>query len=478
VSPQNQTRPGSQGAGTSAPLLSREEAQALAARVLKLSAADDTRVTIVSSWQGNTRFADGSITTSGGAEDVSVTVTATVGRRRASATTNVLDNDSLARTVDQAARLARLSPEDPELMPELGPQTYTAVPAFIERTADLDPETRAAAIRRAVDAAAGAGTAAAAAGAGTAAPGGKTAGEIFSAGFLDADARVLAVATSRGLFAYHRSTDAAFSMTARTPDGTGSGWAAAGARDWNAIDTGALGRIAAQKAVASRNPAAIEPGFYTAVLEPQAVGDLISLLAGALGARNADEGRSPFSKPGGGTRIGEQVVDARVTLYSDPADPALLGQPFDGDGLPIGRVVWIENGILRNLAYTRFWAQKQGRRPTGGPLAGGLALAGGSKSTEEIIAGCTRGILVTHFFYIRSLEPRTVLNTGLTRDGTFLIENGKITRSLKNFRWNESPLLMLNRLEDIGRPEPTAAGRLMPALRISRFDFSSLSDAV
>src|SRR4029079_7209536 len=116
-----------------------------------------------------------------------------------------------------------------------------------------------------------------------------------------------------------------------------------------------IGRIAAQKAVASRNPQAIEPGLYTAVLEPQAVNDLVPLLSGALTARNADEGRSAFSKPGGGTRIGEKVVDERVTLYSDPADPGLLGQPFDNDGLPLSRVVWIEKGILRNLAYSRFW---------------------------------------------------------------------------------------------------------------------------
>jgi len=171
-------------------------------------------------------------------------------------------------------------------------------------------------------------------------------------------------------------------------------------------------------------------------------------------------------------------MDERVTLYSDPADPALLGQPFDSDGLPLSRNVWIEKGILRNLAYTRFWAQKQGVRPTGPALAGGLTLAGGTKTTEELIAGCARGILVTHFFYIRSLDARTVLQTGLTRDGTFLIEQGKIARALKNFRWNESPLLMLNRLEDIGRPEPTAAGRMMPALRVREFNFSSLSEAV
>jgi predicted Zn-dependent protease len=446
----------------SSQLLTRDQAKALADRVLALNTGDQMRVVIVSQWSGNTRFADGRITTSGGVSDTTVTITVAIGKRQASSSTNVLDDASLKRTVDLAMQLARLSPEDPELMPELGPQTYQSINAYVESTADLDPEARASAVRRTMTAAATAG---------------KPAGEIFTAGFLEANARAMAVATSKGLFAYHRSTDADYSVTARTPDGTGSGWARAGARNWNAIDAASIGRIAAQKAVASRTPQAIEPGLYTAVLEPQAVNDLVPLLSGALQARSADEGRSPFSKAGG-NRIGEKVADERVTLYSDPADPGLLSAPFDVQGLPIGRMVWIDKGILRNLAYTRFWAEKQGVRPTGGPLAGGLALAGGTKSTEEIIAGCARGILVTHFFYIRSLDPRTVLQTGLTRDGTFLIENGKITRALKNFRWNESPLLMLNRLEDIGRPEPTEAGRLMPALRVRDFNFTSLSDAV
>jgi predicted Zn-dependent protease len=458
-----QTQPRRAAAADAVPLITRDQAKELADHIITLSQADQTRVNIVSEWSGNTRFADASITTSSGITDTTVTITVTLGRRRASATSNVLDEASLKRTVDLAIRLARLAPEDPELMPELGPQTYSAVNAYVSSTADLDPETRASAVQRAVN---------------SATASGKPAGAVFSAGFLEATARATAVATSNGLFAYHRSTDAEFSMTARTPDGTGSGWASAGARDWSAIDPAAIGRIAAQKAVASRTPQAIEPGMYTAVLEPQAVTDLVPLLAGAFNARNADEGRSPFSKTGGANRIGEKVVDERVTLYSDPADPALLAEPFDNQGLPIKRTLWIEKGILRTLAYSRFWAQKQGKQPTAPPLAGGLTLAGGSKSTEELIAGCERGILVTHFFYIRALDPRTVLQTGLTRDGAFLIEQGKVTRALKNFRWNESPLLMLNRLEEIGKPEPTAAGRMMPALRIKNFNFTSLSDAV
>jgi len=460
---------------TSAPasLLERDQAKALADRVLAMGKGDEMRVNISSEWSGNTRFAVGEITTSGEVTDGSVTITSTIGKRRASATTNVLEDASLRRTVDLAERLARLAPEDPELMPELGPQTYAPVNGYIARTADLGPESRAAATKRVIE---GAGQA------------GKAAGDVSVAGFLEANAVSRAVATSKGLFAYHRSTDANLSTTVRTPDGTGSGWASAGARDWQNVNPATLGVRAAQKAVASRNPTAIEPGAYTVVLEPQAVADLIPLLGGAFNARSADEGRSPFSKKGGGTRLGEKIADQRVTIYSDPADADLLAQPFDAEGLPLKRNVWIENGILKNLSYSRYWAQKQGKEPTGGGgggggggfggFPGGLKMVGGSKTTDELIAGTVRGVLITHFFYIRFLDQRTVLLTGLTRDGTFLIENGKITRSLKNFRWNESPLFMLNKLDDLGKAEPTAAGQVMPAIRAKDFNFTSLSDAV
>lgn len=449
-------------------LLSQKGARELADRALKSARADDTRISITSDWGGNTRFAGGDITTSGGVTDTTVTITSTVGKRRASASTNILDESSLKRTVELAERLARLSPEDPELMPELGAQSYATVPAFKDSTASLGAVARATAVKQLLNAASVAG---------------RSSGKVFVAGYLEANASTRAIANSRGLFAYHRSTDVNLSATVRTTDGTGSGWASAGSRDWAQLDAASIGARAAQKAVASRNPVAIEPGMYTVVLEPQAVADLIPQLAGSFNARNADEGRSAFSKKGGGTRIGEKLADERVTLYSDPADPDLLAAPFDGEGLPVHRRVWIENGVLRNLAYSRFWARRQNVEPSGGAsgfggLPGGLKMAGGTKSTAELIAGTARGILITHFFYIRSLDQRTVMLTGLTRDGTFLIENGKVTRSLKNFRWNESPLFLLNKIDEIGRVERTAAGQMMPGIRARDFNFTSLSDAV
>jgi predicted Zn-dependent protease len=214
-------------------------------------------------------------------------------------------------------------------------------------------------------------------------------------------------------------------------------------------------------------------------------------IVGAVNARNAEEGRTAFSKKGGGTKLGEKVCDERVTIFSDPADAELLAQPFDDEGLPVGRNVWIENGVLKKLAYSRFWAQKTGMQPTGGGggrgggggggfggAGGGVKMVGGSKTVDELVAGCDRGILVTHFFYTNILDPRTVLMTGLTRDGLWLIEKGKVVRAVKNFRWNDSPLIMLNRLEEIGRTERTGVGQVMPSLRVRDFNFASLSDAV
>ncbi len=207
----------------------------------------------------------------------------------------------------------------------------------------------------------------------------------------------------------------------------------------------------------------------------------MQLVGNYLDARSADEGRSPFVKAGGGNKIGEKIVDSRVTIFSDPADPQLLAQPFDGEGLPLARQVWIENGALRQLYYSRFWAKKNAKQATGFPSS--IKMSGGSTSVDEMIRGTDRGVLVTRLWYLREVDPRTILYTGLTRDGTFLIENGKISRSIQNFRFNESPLFMLNNLEALGKAERLAGTEqggaiVMPSIKVRDFDFTSLSEAV
>lgn len=444
--------------------LSRAEAEALANRVLGFSTAEQARVNIQSGSEGNTRFAVNQISTAGDIRNASVVVTSAFGKRTASATTNRFDDESLRQVVETSERLARLVPEDPEYLGELGMQEYAATDPFFDATAGLNPEVRARAVAQVAGPARERG--------------------LQSTGFLTYQAGSQAVATNQGLFAYGRSTLANFTTTVRTPDGTGSGWAGAGAHDWSTLDAGALGQRAIEKAELSRNPKAVEPGEWTVILEPTAVANMLTLMVFSLSARQADEGRSFFSKQGGGNRLGEKFLDERVTVYSDPVDQNIYTPPFNGEGLPNRRMVWVENGVLKNLIYDRFWAQKNNLNPSGFPS--GYAMEGGTASVDEMVASTERGLLVTRFWYIRGVDPRTILYTGLTRDGTFLIENGRITGAVKNLRWNESPVFILNNIEMMGRPLRVSASEsgdigfaaVVPPLKVRDFTFSSLSDAI
>ena len=269
-------------------------------------------------------------------------------------------------------------------------------------------------------------------------------------------------------------------MTVRTADGRGSGYAIADVTDPAKLNAKALTQRAADKALGSVNARAIEPGKYTVILEPAALmaGDDLSLLGGlmyGLNARSADEGRSFMTKKGGGNRKGEKLFDERINIYSDPMNAEVPGSAFDGEGLPTKRLSWIEKGVVKNLSYSRFWAEKN--KVTATAFPSGFIMAGGTQSTAELIKSTAKGILVTRLWYIREVDPQTLLYTGLTRDGTFYIENGAIKFPIKNLRFNESPIIMLNNIEAIGRPQ-RLAGCLIPPLKIRDFTFTSLSDAI
>jgi predicted Zn-dependent protease len=443
-------------------IMSREQAQALIEKIVKMSKADGITVNVDSGYQADVRFAANQMSTAGGVTRSQIVVDSTFGKRHAAATTNDISDDSLRRVVDQSEALAKLSPEDPETMPPLGPQSYVPVNGYFESTADVPPEERARAALTALEPA-------------------RKAGDLKAAGFIIVNAGADAVGNGKGMFAYNRGTTTNYTLTVRTNDGTGSGWAGAEHPDWTKLDFAKLSAQAIEKARLSRNPVAIEPGRYTVILEPQAVGDLVQLMEFYLDARSSDEGRSAFTKQGGGNKVGEKLVDSRVTIFSDPQDSQLLSQPYDGEGLPLARQVWFENGVLKELYYSRFWGQKQSRRATGFPSS--FKMQGGTTSMDDMIKSTQRGILVTRLWYLREVDPRTILYTGLTRDGTFLIENGKISKAVKNFRFNESPLFLLNNLEAIGpavRIAGTEAGGavVMPPIKAKDFNFTSLSDAV
>ena len=297
-----------------------------------------------------------------------------------------------------------------------------------------------------------------------------------------------AYANSEGLFAYYRYAEASFILTCRTPDGTGSGWAGTtGLKDVTRIDAGAITEVAADKALKSRKPRALEPGNYTVILEPRPAARFLSLLMFALNARPAEEGRSFMSAAERGqTKLGQKVFGDNITIRSDVGNTILRQTPIGPDGLASRPVTWIEKGAVKSLFYDRYWAKKQQKpfTPTGPTQS--LVMDGGEATVEQMIKSTKRGLLCSFFWYIRPVEQMTLLNTGMTRDGLFLIENGEIAGPVQNFRWNDSPARAFNNVSMLGRPVPMHIGEaydnpgtaLVPAMKIEDFRMTSISPAV
>ncbi len=412
---------------------------------------------------GNTRFAVNDITTAGMTDDTGARLTLAVGKRHASAETNQTDDASLEALVKRTLAMAKASPEDPEWMGVLGAHDFPPSPAAYDATTEaLSPDRRAEAAKLAIARAKDK--------------------ELSIAGFYETHGAHTRLWSSAGLRASHASSIASLTMTARTPDGEGSGWSGAEEVRASDVDAGALAHVAADKGARSHGPKALAPGRYTVVLEPAAVGDLMGFFFDALDARRADEGRSFFAKPGGGTRIGEKLFASAVTLRSDPLDPATPGRTWDGEGMPLARTTWVEGGKLQNLNYSRYWAKKQGKAPTGAHATWHLS-GGAAASVDALVAKVDRGLLVTRFWYTRWVDPQTMLVTGLTRDGVFWIEKGKVTHPVNNFRFNESPAAVLKNLVGMTKPTwriPWWDGGVVrvPAVLARDFHMASVSAAV
>ncbi len=443
-------------------IVTEAEAKRITSKVLALSKADSCVATLTGHERGNIRFALNNVTTSGFQDGVSLRVESHFGKRSGSASTNELDDRAIEAVVRKAEQIARLAPENPEFLPPLGPQEYLSSRVYVETTAKVRPDKLATLCAPVIQEA--------------------DRGGVTAAGFLEAGAGFDAMATSKDLFVFEPSTSTRFTVSARTSDGTGSGWAGQHQHDIGRLNVSRLGQNAVRKTVQSRSPETLAPGKYTVLLEPPAVADLLALLIFDMDARSADEGRSFFTKKGGGNKLGEKLFADKVNVYSDPHHDLAPGSVSSTDGLPAQRRNWIENGVVKELVYSRFWAKKMERAPV--PRPTNLIMEGGSTSVEEMVRNTKRGVLVTRFWYIREVDPRTILYTGLTRDGTFLIEDGKIVKPVKNFRFNESPVAMLNNIEAIGPSERTIGTEIddwsmcVPPLLVRDFTFSSPSDAV
>jgi len=442
-------------------ILTEEEAKALLQKVLKYSKADECEINISGEKSGNLRYARNEVSTSGSQLTQNLIVQSAFGKKVGVATTNEFSEEAFAKVVRQSEELAQLAPENPEYVGVLTPQQYKKTSGFFDSTANITPDFRAGAVAKSLEL--------------------SRTQNLAAAGFWEDQHGYSAMLNSRQLFAYYPSTNVNFSLTVRTPDGTGSGYVARGYSDVSKLDIEAATKTAIQKSTGSLGAKALEPGKYTVILEPTAAAVLLENIFFNIDARSADEGRSFLSKQGGKTKLGEKIVDERINIYSDPAHPDLPSSPWAGDGQPMEKVSWIEKGVVKNMVYSRYWAQKKGVKAV--PFPNNMVVAGGTASLEEMIASTKQGILVTKLWYIREVDPQTLLLTGLTRDGTFYIENGKIKHPVKNFRFNESPVIMLNNLETLGKSErvvstETNQNYLIPPMKIREFTFSSLSDAV
>ncbi len=456
-------------------MITKEQAQKLAEKVLSFSTFPECDISISSSERASIRFALNGITTSGFTVSQSMSITSVKDGQSGSTSLDEFDDASLKAAVKQTETLARISPPNPEREEALEAQKYPDIENYAVSTASARNQVMIPHVRSIIE-------------------GAKAAG-LIAAGFFERAAATAAIANKNGNFGYGRTTDAHLSTTIRNSDGSSSGWAGQPAVRIEDIDGAIVGKSAIEKCLQWKNPKRLEPGKYTVVLEPTAVGDLVQLMGFSMQARAAEEGRSFLSRKGGGTLLGEKLFPESITLRTDPKNKLYSVLPWGGGGgfgggggrgggggtgMPTGNATWVEKGFVKSLFYDRYYARSAGKEPT--PFPGNLVLEGGSKSLAELIASVERGLLVTRFWYIRSVNQQTVQLTGLTRDGLFLIENGKVTGPVVNFRFNESPVRMLQNAIALGKPVRVRGGEgqgmIAPSMVVKDFPFTSISEAV
>ncbi|MGA2881643.1 MAG: TldD/PmbA family protein [Bryobacteraceae bacterium] len=408
-----------------------------------------------------TRFANNTIHQNVAEQDRWISIRAAIDHKTARATTNRFDADSIRSAVEQALALARSAASNPDLLPMNAASMISETKRFDAGTAAATPEHRGQAVAEAIRIVESAG---------------QTAAGIYSTG-----QSVEALFNSRGIAAWHAETMAQFSITAMASDS--SGWAKASAVSRESIDPLALARSAAEKARLSSDPEEIAPGRYTVILEPAAVLDLVGQMFGDFSATAVSDSRSFLTD-----RLGKKLFGDNIQISDDVAHPLQAGVPFDGEGVPRRKLTLVESGVPRELAYARSSAHRAGVEPTGhgfplpnevGEAPLNIVIAGGSTTLDEMIASTDRGVLVTRLWYIREVDPYEKIMTGMTRDGTFLIENGRVTRGLRNFRFNQGIIELLNNVEALS-PSVRASGEeafdmVVPAMKVRGFHFTEVT---
>ena len=466
MSPSRNSRKLSTGktAASSPRLLPERELRRIIDTVLRLAkstGADETEVHVDETADSLTRFANNAIHQNVAERGLNVSIRTVVDSRTARATTNRIDEDSLRASIEASLSLAHSQPKDPHLLPLPGRQRYRNVNRFVKDTAILMPEDRARAVRRACD---------------LAIQNGQVAAGIFANSLHQS-----ALGNSRGLFAAYRETHAEFSVTMQ--ENPAASWAKANAASVSAFDPQKLAQRASEKAHMAIDARELPPGRYTVILEPAAVLDLVGFLFYDFAATALQDKRSCLND-----RMGKQIFGKNISITDDAYHPLQLGAPFDGEGMPRQRVLLVDRGVPKNLVYARSSAKAAGKKPTGhgfalpneyGEAPMNLVFADGDSSLEKMFASTDYGLLVTRLWYIREVDPYEKVMTGMTRDGLFLVEKGKVSSAVRNFRFNQSILEMLRNVELLG-PAVRATGEesfemVVPAMKVRDFHFSEVT---
>jgi predicted Zn-dependent protease len=472
-------------------MYSREEIKALTDKVLNMTSSataakvDGAEVSFDGGERAGTRWANSTITTNLVQYDQQISITVRVGAKSGNSTTREFDDESLKTAVDEAFDAATKARDNPNL-PLLvkGPQTYIPVDAALPAMVEFGPGDRAKWVKQSIDICEKHG--------------------VLGAGYIPKAYQTICLANSEGLFAYYQYAETGFILTCRMPSGSGSGWAGlTGAKELSQIDVAQLTEVAASKAVKSQKPRAIEPGRYTTIIEPRPAARFLSTMMGAFNASWAGGGGfgggggggggfnfggigRPFISADGTPKIGQKLFSESFTLKSDVGNPVLRQTPINNDGSAAKPVTWIEKGVLKNVYYDTATARREKKEPSPATPNMSLVVEGGTETLEEMIKSTRRGLLVTFFWYLRPVDTVTLLNTGMTRDGLFLIENGEIAGPVQNFRWNMSPLVGFANISAIGKSVPIHTGEaydgpgtaLVPPVRIEDFYMTSVSPAV